>query len=1005
MQPRRLSVLATCLVLLGVAAAVSSCSSADEPPISPWATLDASFGSGGSGGFGGFGGTTGQDANPYQTRDATADADAADVSAPGDVSVPQDSSTEASGGLESGSDAPPTVDGGKDATEGGPPAGCVTTEKTETHCGDGVDNDCDGTIDCEDYDCRPTSAGGSGASCDVPFVTSGKKCEWLGRCICPPNGATGESACNDGKDDDCDGKVDCLDEDCQPGGVSAGNRCDALAHICAATPTVGNSYCTVCTGGEDHEQTCGDGKDNDCDGKIDCLDEDCASVSCGPGAGQFCLNATCTDVATAYVIKITAARAAIPADGIATDAITVQLTNSKQGKIDKQPITFTITGQGHWAQQDAGNTTLEVLTDNNGIAKATFLSDAAGGAGEILATLTSANVGAETTVTMPPLDNIKVASVENFLMGVKTSGYQEQNKIAFQLYAPNNEPYPEGLALTFSHQPLGGSTIGPPPTPPCSIPGCTVSIPGATNGAGKATVTMYSGTIAGTRDVAVQATAGGQTKVLNTSAIAIVGAKASGSKITLSCSPNDVPALMRTDCQVSLDDERVNCTVTLADRFNNVLGVSAIASFASEAGLVGPPVATPQYPAANLGLATNYINTNGGKIPIDVRPDPNIDEKSYATDPADPRDCRFVEHNPRDGIASVIAFTQGEEGFVDANGDGSYNNGEPFVDLGEPFVDSNDNNVQNGGPLDPNFEFFLDVNNNGVWDGPNGVWDSATTIWAETRIVYTGRPEVVGSNPTGRPSPSYLSDWYLPLAPGEAKVIDVWFADYNYNVLAPATVFSTGTTGGVTATILASPIMRPCALGGFFFQRLFCDADAPGTGSDGGIPSNCGSACPPLPSTKKCIVRSSLSSFENAVYGRVEVKASIIPGTVFVRAAVNTKTLDLSPSVCTRETDAELCKRLAKNCGSVDEPDNCGLPHSVASCGACTSPLTCGGGGTPNECGCGETDSAFCTRFGKNCGTVTGNDICGKARTVPSCGTCPSPQSCGGGGTVGVCGP
>jgi len=51
-----------------------------------------------------------------------------------------------------------------------------------------------------------------------------------------------------------------------------------------------------------------------------------------------------------------------------------------------------------------------------------------------------------------------------------------------------------------------------------------------------------------------------------------------------------------------------------------------------------------------------------------------------------------------------------------------------------------------------------------------------------------------------------------------------------------------------------------------------------------------------------------------------------------------------------------------------------------------------------------ETDSAFCSRLGANCGTLTAADTCGASRTVNSCGTCVPPQSCGGGGTANVCG-
>jgi hypothetical protein len=48
-----------------------------------------------------------------------------------------------------------------------------------------------------------------------------------------------------------------------------------------------------------------------------------------------------------------------------------------------------------------------------------------------------------------------------------------------------------------------------------------------------------------------------------------------------------------------------------------------------------------------------------------------------------------------------------------------------------------------------------------------------------------------------------------------------------------------------------------------------------------------------------------------------------------------------------------------------------------------------------------ESDAAFCSRLAKNCGAVTGIDSCGSSRTVSSCGSCTSPQTCG---TSNVCG-
>jgi hypothetical protein len=79
---------------------------------------------------------------------------------------------------------------------------------------------------------------------------------------------------------------------------------------------------------------------------------------------------------------------------------------------------------------------------------------------------------------------------------------------------------------------------------------------------------------------------------------------------------------------------------------------------------------------------------------------------------------------------------------------------------------------------------------------------------------------------------------------------------------------------------------------------------------------------------------------------------------------------------------------------------------TASGCTAGTPP--CAAGATCNEqtdtCCTPETDTAFCSRLGKNCGTVTAPDNCGVARTVTSCGTCTAPATCGGAGTANVCG-
>jgi len=135
------------------------------------------------------------------------------------------------------------------------------------------------------------------------------------------------------------------------------------------------------------------------------------------------------------------------------------------------------------------------------------------------------------------------------------------------------------------------------------------------------------------------------------------------------------------------------------------------------------------------------------------------------------------------GRTNIIAFTNGEEEFVDNNQNGLYDAGEVFVDLAEPFVDVNDNSTRDAG------EPFTDVNGNSQWDGPNNQWDSNRLIWTETRIVevacgvgdkatFDGGEKAGFRLISGSTNPIPDADLQLP-----DSVLELYVSDYNGNVI------------------------------------------------------------------------------------------------------------------------------------------------------------------------------------------------------------------------------
>ncbi len=102
--------------------------------------------------------------------------------------------------------------------------GCTPTETNEVSCTDGLDNDCDGAIDCTDSDCSGDPSCGGG---------------------CTPT-ETFELTCNDSLDNDCDGAIDCADSDCatapacvpvcSPKGASCTVDADCCSNKCKGKP-------------------------------------------------------------------------------------------------------------------------------------------------------------------------------------------------------------------------------------------------------------------------------------------------------------------------------------------------------------------------------------------------------------------------------------------------------------------------------------------------------------------------------------------------------------------------------------------------------------------------------------------------------------------------------------------------------------------------------------------------------------------------------------------------
>jgi hypothetical protein len=135
----------------------------------------------------------------------------------------------------------------------GQPTDCATT--TEEICDDGVDNNGNGFVDCDDWDCVNDPACvetecGDGVDNDGDGDTDCDDSDCLGTVECPAQTENNDVDCDDGMDNDGDNLVDCEDPSCH-----------------------GHPDVTIC-----QETNCSDGLDNDLDGHTDCDDYDCLAA-------------------------------------------------------------------------------------------------------------------------------------------------------------------------------------------------------------------------------------------------------------------------------------------------------------------------------------------------------------------------------------------------------------------------------------------------------------------------------------------------------------------------------------------------------------------------------------------------------------------------------------------------------------------------------------------------------------------------------------------------------
>ena len=235
----------------------------------------------------------------------------------------------------------------------------------------------------------------------------------------------------------------------------------------------------------------------------------------------------------------------------------------------------------------------------------------------------------------------------------------------------------------------------------------------------------------------------------------------------------------------------------------------------------------------------------------------------------------------RGGRSTILVTSVGEESFVDQNGNGTYDEGEPFVNLPEAFIDHNEDGVYTPvvGPKCPNpptsasdceaagfEETFVDFNNNGMYDTNDdpavyngtlcppegdGVYCSSelVNVRAQTVLILSADPnwDILIATTSGRVSSTAT----------EGTTYDVFVSDL-FNNAPPADTTVTVTTGGDCSLVSEGSFTVPnTAARGAFAASLQIDGDGgigtvtvkldPADGTPYSETFNCSTTAPPDP--------------------------------------------------------------------------------------------------------------------------------------------------------------
>ncbi|MBT3011623.1 MAG: hypothetical protein KUF77_13315 [Candidatus Thiodiazotropha sp. (ex Lucina aurantia)] len=347
---------------------------------------------------------------------------------------------------------------------------------------------------------------------------------------------------------------------------------------------------------------------------------------------------------------------------------------------------------------------------NGGVVTATYVAQGCSGADAVRATVTvnGDTTTATGTINVQPAEigSLEFVSAEPSLIGLRGVGLTEVSRVSFRVLDQNGNPVPQQTVNFSLSTDVGGANIPA----------------GAETAASDSNGLVGTDVKSGTIPTAVRVTA-------SLAANPLIASQSDGLIISTGVSDQNSmtlgPEIFNPETW-SINGVEIALTVHAADHFNNPVPDGTSVYFTTEGGQI-----QSQCQIVNGRCSVNWTSANP----------------------------RPQENDVPDGMAgrlTVLATMLGEESFIDANGNGVLDAGDPaFANIPEAFRDDNED-----GEKHPTFEEFVDFNTNGIYDDAdsdpdyNGVLccDAAAVATAETAVAQGEDPGVCfGVTPTTSP--------------------------------------------------------------------------------------------------------------------------------------------------------------------------------------------------------------------------------------------------------------